>query len=463
MKKVLALVLAACLMIGALAGCGEKVDDGKITITIGGWPAEDSTSYPVYKDMEERFEAQYPNINVEGDTWGFSLDTFMAKASGGQLPSLYVTSVTEVKRILDSGYTTDITAQMEEYGYVDAIRDEVLDLARGTDGKLYGVPISSYTMGLYINLNLFKQAGLMNDDGTPMIPKTWEELAELAVVVKEKTGKAGFVMPTTGNCGGWHFINLAWAYGTNPEFMVKENGKWKADFATEECAEALQFVKDLRWKYDAMPANALVDLNKAMEWFATDQAAMVLAVPPQHMFTDSEYMTRDEMAAVSLPAGPEGKYAQLGGSIRMLKDGLTPEEIDACFKWLEFEGLSPKLSDDIKKTLEDKYEVDSNDGRVIGINTYSRWKPDTDAAPIQVFTEELNEKYKNIDTKLYADYENFNDITFNPEPPVECQKLYSLIDGCIQAVLSDESVDPLTQLKKAQNDFQINTLDRVTY
>ena len=63
-----------------------------------------------------------------------------------------------------------------------------------------------------MNVDLLNQAGYMQEDGTPVEPQTWEELAEMAVKVKEVTvGKMGFVFPTTGNAGGWRFTPIAWS------------------------------------------------------------------------------------------------------------------------------------------------------------------------------------------------------------------------------------------------------------
>ncbi|TGV12637.1 extracellular solute-binding protein, partial [Mesorhizobium sp. M4B.F.Ca.ET.143.01.1.1] len=61
------------------------------------------------------------------------------------------------------------------------------------DGKIYGLPIDSWTMLYHINMDLFKQAGLVNADGTPILPKSPEELLAQAEQFKQKTGKPYFV------------------------------------------------------------------------------------------------------------------------------------------------------------------------------------------------------------------------------------------------------------------------------
>ena len=117
------------------------------------------------------------------------------------------------------------------------------------DGKVYVYdgtwPEESAVDGVKdINLNLFEQAGLI-ENGKPKVPNTWQELAETAKVIREKTGKAGYALPTINNQGGWHFINIAWSYGV--EFMKQENdGSYTATFDSQEMRDVLQYMYDLK-------------------------------------------------------------------------------------------------------------------------------------------------------------------------------------------------------------------------
>ena len=68
-------------------------------------------------------------------------------------------------------------------------------------------------------------------------------------------------------------MNIAWSYGV--DFMEQgEDGKWIATFNTPEMVEALQYIKDLKWKYNALPDNSVVDHDELTMLFATNQAAM---------------------------------------------------------------------------------------------------------------------------------------------------------------------------------------------
>lgn len=222
-------------------------DQTPVEISIGGWPGEDTnpTRYAAMEKSKEEFEDKYPWITIERDPFGYSVTEFLPKAAANQLPDLGETYFTEVKRIAEAGYATDLTEMMDKYGYTNKLDDNVRKMVT-IDGKIYYVPKTVYTLGLVANKGLFEEAGELNEDGTIPWPDTWEEMGELAGRIKEKTGKIGFQMPTMTNTGGWLFTNIAWSYGT--EFVKQQDGKWVAAFNSEECAAALQFIHDLKWK-----------------------------------------------------------------------------------------------------------------------------------------------------------------------------------------------------------------------
>ena len=78
--------------------------------------------------------------------------------------------------------------------YVEMLADE--------NGRIYGLPRDGYVLGMHINIDLFREAGLMTEDGLPMYPKTLQEMAEYGQIIKEKTGKAGLVFPASETYGG---------------------------------------------------------------------------------------------------------------------------------------------------------------------------------------------------------------------------------------------------------------------
>lgn len=462
-KKILLMTLAVSMLASGLAGCDkqETNTEGKILVSIGEWPSENRPKdVETWEKYKEEVEEKYPDIEIIPDEWGYDVQTFLPKASSGQLPTLYPCYLTETKKIVKAGYSADVTDNIKDRGWIEYLNKDLLELCE-KDGRYYGLPREYYKMGLACNVEMFKKAGLVDENGVPKFPQTWEELAETASIIKEKTGQAGFVLPTINNQGGWHFMNIAWAFGT--EFMKQnDDGKWEATFDTQETVDALQYVKDLKWKYNALPDNALVDTNEIQKLFAVDQGAMYLTSAPDVYLTQTYGMPFDRWSFTKMPAGPKGRYALMGGKTWMFSPEATYEQIDACLKWLEVSNAyKPAITEEEQEAyLENQKEnlqLKLDDGySIVYKGSTGIW----DLPELSEKVDALAQEMANIDIKMVETSFDMSDVNVKPEEPMNCQDLYSLLDACIQEVLTNENADPAALIKKANEDFQKNYLDK---
>ena len=109
--------------------------------------------------------------------------------------------------------------------------------AMSANGRTYGVPRDGYGLGLFMNLQLLEEAGLIEDydhdgkldlydsEGNPLYPETFDKLLTMASTVTERLEYvAGFMVLSANKQGGWQFSNIAWNFGA--DLQVQENGKW---------------------------------------------------------------------------------------------------------------------------------------------------------------------------------------------------------------------------------------------
>jgi len=454
-------VMSCCVVLLASAtGCNKSVGTGmdeKVSISVGNWPNAEANpkGYVEYQEKIKRFNEEYPNIEIIPDEWVYDVKTFLAKAEGGTLPTVYYTPFTEAIDIINLGYSADITKETHKFDYYDKINDVLFDnISR--NGKIYLLPKSVYTLGMVLNLDLFRQAGLMEADETPKAPKTFNELISVARTITEKTGKPGFVFPTTSNAGGWNFTALAWNFGV--KFMEKTDGKWKATFNSPKCIEALQYLKDLKWKYNVLPQNTLVNNAEVSKAIGTGQAAMAFAAPNSIVpgLLVSYGMSKDSIGLCSMPAGENNHISLMGGSYVVLASNATEEQKDAAFKWLEFEGITPNLTDASKESLRKSSTLAVENGKLIGTTDFSPWN---DKSTIDNYRKELAVEFCNINLNHVKLYNERESLEFQVEEPVCAQDLYALLDGCIQSVLKDKNADCSVLLEKAASDFQDNFLN----
>lgn len=462
-RKVLLMMLVFAFLISALAGCGQststndKDEQGRTVLSVGNWPVKEGNDLTKITMQKEEFEADNTDMAIKPDTWAFDLQTFYSKAAAGQLPNLYYSNFTEINKIVDGEYYTDLTEGLKRAGYEGKFNDTVLKLI-SKNGKIVTYPTNAYALGLAYNVDLFEKAGLMNEDGTPKQPKDWNEVVEFGKKIKEATGKNGFIIPTMNNCGGWLVTPIAWSYGV--EFMKAESeGKYTATFDSQEMVDTMQFISDLKWKHNIFGDNALIDLDEYYKQFALGNVGMILAAGS---FTDNVYkyeMPIENIGIMPIPEGPQKHVTLVGGYTATVAQNATENQIDVAIKWLEKTGKTFKLSDENKKGGEESYQQRVKDNRVIGVRGLPIYSQN---AEVEAFTTEMIEKYKNIDlnhVKLYNESLKDPSIELRPEEPVCAQELYAVLDGIIQEVLTNKDADIKALVSKAQEDFQNNQLN----
>ncbi|MDY3030665.1 MAG: extracellular solute-binding protein [Clostridia bacterium] len=458
LKKVLSLVLSAVMVTAVCAGCAQKNDDGKTVVSIGYWP--DDTWPESYRDLLEGYkttiETENPDVVIEKDTVNTTdAKIFSAKAAANTLPTMWQSHFTEIQKIINSGYARPITDILEKNGYIDAMNPDLLDLVKGKDGEIYAFPTDCSTMSLTINKELFTKAGLVNEDGSVKIPDTYEEMAEYAKIIKDKTGKAGFGIGTTSNHGGWLFMNIAWSYGV--KFMEQQSdGKWKATFNSQETVDALKYLYDLKWKYNAMLDDTVVDRGRLIELFGTGQVGMII-MNPLNDYTQGFNMDPANLVFAKLPKGPAGRYVQMGGDVKMFDKDATDRQVEVCLEFLKLLGHSIDIDDaaieNIKKEAATTIEAN---GIILPNAAVPVWSNS------EKWAKELQAKaeYVNISEEQCKSYFDFSDCTLHVEEPIACQQLYSVLDKCIQEILTNKDADIPSIVETACNDFQVNHLDK---
>ena len=448
------LILTAGLSIFAVQHL--KPQQKEVVISVGDWPGENGPRHQIYERYARMIKEQRW-ITVVPDEWSYSINSFLPKAAAGKLPTLYNTWFTETGKIIEAGYAAEITPQLAKRGWDRALSPETSRVVK-RNGKIYGVPRDAYLMGLMCNLKLFRKAGLLDSAGLPQIPRTYAELARTAKLIKDRTGAAGFLIETSSNGGGWHFMNIAWSFGA--EFERKVNGRWQAVFNSPQAVAALEYIRDLRWKYDLLPNLALIDWAKGQELIGTGQCAMKLEAGFEHNgfdnVIDNYHMNKDLISMGSVPAGSAGRMALLGGNIYMFAPNASTEQINAALEWIKLLGQSPDVSGAGLKDLELAYRNDYQAGYVVGNPGIPVWvNPGFTRA-----NQRIRSRYSNVNPDNFRDYRDFTQVKIHSEEPVNCQELYSLLDRVIQTVLTDKNANPQALLNQAVREFQKAYLDK---
>ena len=449
-KSIVVACMALALVSSVFAASKKKSKDAK-SIKLGIWPEDTLTAdIAMHEEYVKTFNTFFPDITVVPAYYKYATDNFVPLASSGQLPTIYDTWFTEPQKIINQGFAKDITKEVKELGWDKKMNPGVRDLL-SKNGKIYGVPRDAYALGLMINVDLFKQAGLVDKDGLPDYPKTWTDLAEKAKIIKEKTGAAGLCLLAKDNAGGWHFTNIAWDFGA--VFEVQKKGKWVAQIDTPEVAAAFQYVKDLKWKYDVLTADPTnEDWGTGFRSLGTGVAAMYIAAQDAvNQPTQVNGLPVTSLALEPLPAGPKGQFSLMGGTPYMFSPNATSEQVKACLKYLEIMGKSPSVSNEAIAGMSADAANRMNEGIPV-IPPFPAW---SDSA-LEAARDKAEKPYRNVDMRLYQNYYDMVQKSGNvkSEEPMCAQDLYAELTKVLQAVITDKNADIPSLLKKAQKNFQ---------
>lgn len=423
----------------------------KITLKLGIWPEDTLTDdIKMHENWVKTFNEKYPNVEVVPAYYKYNVDTFVSLAESGNLPVLFETWYTEPQKLIEGGFVKDITTELQELGWDKAMNPTIKDLL-SKDGKIYGIPRDGYALGLMINIELFEKAGLVDANGYPQYPKTWEELAQTAKIIKDKTGSAGICILAKDNAGGWHYSSIAWAFGAQME--AEKDGKWVAQLNSPENIAAMTYVKDLKWKYDVLTADPTnEDWGTGHKQLGTGAAAMYMgANDAVNQPTQVNGLDEKKLALVPLPAGPGGQYSLMGGTPYMFSAKATSEEVKAGLRYLEVMGKAPVTTPESLAGIE----ADAKNKVAAGcpvIPDFPAWiAPDFVKAK-----EEVIAKNSNVDMALYNDYYKALKTPGNLhlEEPKLTQDMYAELTKVLQAVTTDKNADVKKLLDSANANLQ---------
>lgn len=212
-KKLLAMALSATMVLG-MAGCGagndgsastnadastgsqtqtsssaetkqEDTTEEPITLRMAWWGSQ--TRHDITTQVINMYMEEHPNVTIEYEFYSFDdyftkLKTLVASDQvwdifqlGGNFP-MYMDKIYYLNEFIDSGIV-DVSDISEAY----------LQITQDTEGNQIGLSNGLNTYGIAYDVDMFKEAGV----DLPTENWTWDDYADAAMKIKEKTGHFG--------------------------------------------------------------------------------------------------------------------------------------------------------------------------------------------------------------------------------------------------------------------------------
>ncbi len=483
-KKMLGIICTMTIAMSMLAGCGSSSDTtstpaaeetkqedataaetdteaeapateeaGLIEVTLGIWPEDTlADDIAMHEGFVETMKTKAPNVTYTPAYYKYATDTFMPMVESGNCPTVFESWFTEPQKLIRNEAVADITDELAAKGWLDSMNPSIKELLSDSNGNIYGIPRDGYALGLMLNVELFEEAGLVDENGYPIYPKTMDELAETAKTIKDKTGAAGLCLLAKDESGGWHFSNIAWNFGATL-CVENEDGTFTSQLNSPKAIEAMEWVKSLKWDYDVLTADPTnEDWGTGFTQLGTGGAAMYIgANDAVNQPTQVNGLPVDKLAMCAIPAGPDGdQYSLFGGTPYMFSKDATSEEILAALDYIEIMGKGPSTSDDaiagIRADIQNKVDA--------GVPVIPRFPCWTDQAVIDAENAVIDE-LGNVDVQMFQPYfDATSSAGLRAEEPGLTQAMYSELTKVLQAVITDKNADVAALMETANDNYQ---------
>ncbi|MCM8729862.1 extracellular solute-binding protein [Hephaestia sp. GCM10023244] len=246
-------LLALALLVAA---CGGAAHDDRTTLVIQRFFGACEADYGRNTDIAaaegecgimtsiiNKFEADNPDIRVvENIVFWPGYDQLTAQLAANDAPDLVTMHGSVIADYQARGLLDPVGGDLASVGITP---DRFTDAARRAvtiDGKVWGLPLDSWTMLWHVNTNLFRETGLMRN-GQPILPRSPEELLAQAEQFKRRTGKPYLVQATANEYASYtrNFYTFALQQGV-PLFTDARH----ANFRTPAAHRALELFKQIR-------------------------------------------------------------------------------------------------------------------------------------------------------------------------------------------------------------------------
>ncbi|KXF74860.1 sugar ABC transporter substrate-binding protein [Paramesorhizobium deserti] len=248
----------------------------------------------IITSLINKFGADNPDIDVNVTTveWpGYDqLNAQLASGAAPDVVSIHYSAISDYQaRGLIEPVDEILAAQgIDPASFTDAARSGVTK-----EGQMFGLPFDNWTMLFHVNLNLMKEAGLVNADGTPILPKSIDEFFAQGKQFKEKTGKPYLVQILANETAVYARMLYTFLQQQNSDFFADPT---KIKLMTPEARNVVEFMKRINDEGLTTPG---LDYAAAVSAFANGAGG--IAVNGTWLIGD--YVAQSEKSDTALAGG----------------------------------------------------------------------------------------------------------------------------------------------------------------
>lgn len=345
MKRFGAICIAVTVTLCSVmfAGCGNKnAGSGSEVSKVTVW-SSDGSAKSTWEELVNNFNettGKEKGIQIDWVTYnGSELGTVVDVAhKNGQLPEICNLTNDQAKEYISSG---DVIAIEDIEGgaeYVKEYDPVKLPGLNYVDGKFYSLPTKINTTGLIYNKDLFKKAGIVDENGEAKPPTTLSELREDAKKLTDASkGIYGYSLPIKGGLSYIVDCPMTRAYGAN----VYDYDNFTV--STEAMKKKIEFLKTLKEDGSLLPGADSIDNDTSRAYFAEGIIGMMAGVDWDVGVLTTQFVAKCDWDVVPYPTEDNSEaqpsWVQYSGGINITKNAknISDDKILEVYKFIHSE------------------------------------------------------------------------------------------------------------------------------
>jgi len=282
--------------------------------------------------MVRRFNQEHPDYRVlmQRMDWGTYYNKLFVAGLGNRAPEVFIVHAGNLERFMQADFIRTIDDLVNsENGIPTSDFSENIWEAVEKNGAHYGVPLDVHILGMYYNKKLFKEAGIVDENGEAKPPTTREEFLDAtAKMTKDTDGD--------GNIDQWGYV-FTWFYTNMFTFMKQWDGAFfSPELGTcvmnrKENVEALRFGADLVYKYKVSPSPENFD-----SWIGFRQGKVGIAFEGIYMLEDLKKQKDLDWGAAPLPLLGKKNAAWADSHVICLRKDLKGKKLEGAWEFAKY-------------------------------------------------------------------------------------------------------------------------------
>ena len=322
-KRTISAIAVCTVLAGIFSGCGTKSDgmkEAKIWMSVG--HSKQYWEQKVEEYNKTRAKETGVKLVLETKTDDAYAQAVELAIQSKQLPEFYFDGGAETSVEADVVYSLSDLPGMEDM--IEKYRPYMMENVNMVNGKVYNLPFGMTTRGLIYNKDMFKEAGIVDENGEAKPPRTYDEVREYAkLLTNESEQKYGIIFPIK-----W----AAWVESDIATMSMPSSGRIRAydpvngdyDYSTYE--PVLRMIQGIKADGSYYPGAEGLDNDPARARFASGNIGMKISYSFDVGVFNTQFPAEMDWGVAPLPvADTEHCYKQpatVGLTVMVSKTGV---------------------------------------------------------------------------------------------------------------------------------------------